>query len=60
MTAPTTTSSTASNKRSEFLAVPDASARLVTVIVSVVVALTFCFGFGNVLPLGLRLRVSAP
>ncbi|MCM3886699.1 hypothetical protein ND747_24155 [Frankia sp. R82] len=35
----------------------DASARLVTVIVGVVVALTFCFGFGNVLALGLRLGV---
>ena len=39
------------------LVVPDASTRLVTVIVGVVVALTFCFGFGNVLALGLRLGV---
>jgi hypothetical protein len=29
----------------------------VTVIVGVVVALTFCFGFGNVFALGLRLGV---
>jgi hypothetical protein len=39
------------------LAVPDTSARIVTVIVGVVVALTFLFGFGNVLALGLRLGV---
>lgn len=31
--------------------------RTVTVIVGIVVALTFCFGFGNVLALGLRLGV---
>ncbi|CAO5184678.1 DUF2637 domain-containing protein [Frankia sp. AiPs1] len=41
----------------EFRVAADASARLVTVIVGVVVALTFCFGFGNVLALGLRLGV---
>lgn len=57
MTAPTSTSSTESNRRSADLAVPDASARLVSVIVGVVVALTFLFGFGNVLALGLRLGV---
>jgi hypothetical protein len=43
--------------RSVHLAVPDTSARIVTVIVGVVVALTFLFGFGNVLALGLRLGV---
>jgi hypothetical protein len=57
VTAPISTSSIESNGRSEPLAVPDASARLVTGIVGVVVALTFCFGFGNVLALGLRLGV---
>ncbi|WP_131770566.1 hypothetical protein, partial [Candidatus Protofrankia californiensis] len=57
MTAPTGTSSTESNKCSQNLAVPDPSARLVTMIVGVVVALTFLFGFGNVLALGLRLGV---
>ncbi|MBL7490722.1 hypothetical protein I6A60_07580 [Frankia sp. AgB1.9] len=57
MTVPTSTSSTESNRRSADLAVPDASARLVSVIVGVVVALTFLFGFGNVLALGLRLGV---
>ena len=44
MTAPLTTSFTESNRRSVDLAVPDASARLVTVIVSVVVMLTFLHG----------------
>ncbi|WP_239309739.1 MULTISPECIES: hypothetical protein [unclassified Frankia] len=57
MTARTSTSSTESNRRSVDLAVPDSSIRLVTVIVGVVVALTFLFGFGNVLALGLRLGV---
>ncbi|OHV40900.1 hypothetical protein BCD49_39180 [Pseudofrankia sp. EUN1h] len=37
--------------------VPDAPVRIVTVIVGIVVVLTFCFGFGNVLALGLRLGV---
>ena len=36
---------------------PDASTRLVTVIVGVVIALTFLFGFGNSFALGLRLGV---
>jgi len=57
VTAPTSTSSTDSNKCSEHLVVSDVPARLVTVIVGVVVGLTFCFGFGNVLALGLRLGV---
>jgi len=57
MSTPTGTSSTGSNKRSAYLAVPDTSARLVAVILGVVVALTFLFGFGNVLTLGLRLGV---
>jgi hypothetical protein len=43
--------------RSVDLAVPETPARLVTVIVGIVVALTFLFGFGNVLALGLRLGV---
>jgi hypothetical protein len=41
---PTVISSTESNIRSADLVVPDASARLMTVIVGVVVALTFLFG----------------
>jgi len=57
VSAPTVTSSTESNRRSVDLVVPGASTRLVTVIVGVVVALTFLFGFGNVLGLGLRLGV---
>ncbi|ONH55468.1 hypothetical protein CcI49_28520 [Frankia sp. CcI49] len=57
MTAPLVTSSTESNRRSAYLAVPDTSTRLVTLIVAMVVALTFLFGFGNVLALGLRLGV---
>ncbi|KLL09512.1 hypothetical protein FrCorBMG51_24415, partial [Protofrankia coriariae] len=57
MTAPTRTSSVESNGCSESRVVPDTSTRLVTVIVGVVVALTFLFGFGNVLALGLRLGV---
>ncbi|WP_232235204.1 MULTISPECIES: hypothetical protein [Frankia] len=39
------------------MAVPETPARLVTVIVGIVVGLTFLFGFGNVLALGLRLGV---
>ncbi|MBL7500969.1 hypothetical protein I6A84_02325 [Frankia sp. CNm7] len=57
MTAPTSTSSIESNRRSVDLVGPDGSTRLVTVIVGVVVTLTFLFGFGNVLALGLRLGV---
>ncbi|KLL09764.1 hypothetical protein [Protofrankia coriariae] len=51
------TSTSGSNRRSVDLAVPETPARLVTVIVGIVVALTFLFGFGNVLALGLRLGV---
>jgi len=54
---PISTSSTESNGRSVDLVGPDGSTRLVTGIVGVVVALTFLFGFGNVLALGLRLGV---
>jgi len=43
--------------RSVNLVVPETPARLVTIIVGIVVALTFLFGFGNVLALGLRLGV---
>ncbi len=43
--------------RSVNLAAPETPARLVTIIVGIVVALTFLFGFGNVLALGLRLGV---
>ncbi|MCM3920135.1 hypothetical protein ND748_00290 [Frankia sp. AiPs1] len=57
MTAAIGTSSFESNKRSESRVVLDGSTRLVTMIVGVVVALTFLFGFGNVLALGLRLGV---
>jgi hypothetical protein len=46
-----------SNKRSEYLAGPETTVTLVTAIVGTVVALTFLFGFGNVLALGLRLGV---
>jgi hypothetical protein len=42
---------------SEPLVGPEAPTRLVTVIAGIVVALTFLFGFGNVLALGLRLGV---
>ncbi len=48
MTTTTGTSSNGSNTRSADLVAPDTSARLVTAIVGVVVALTFLFGFGNV------------
>ncbi|MCM3883065.1 hypothetical protein [Frankia sp. R82] len=57
MTAPTSTSSSESNICPEFRVGLDASARLVTVIVGVVVALTFLFGFGNSFALGVRLGV---
>ncbi len=46
------TSSTEPNTRSAHLVVPDAPVRLVTVIVGIVVGLTFLFGFGNVATLG--------
>lgn len=57
MSTPTGPSSDESNKCSAYLAVPDASVRLVTVIVGVVVALTFLFGLGNVATLGIHLGV---
>ncbi|WP_322755351.1 hypothetical protein [Frankia sp. Cas3] len=57
MSAGSTTSSTESNTRSAHLVVPDAAVRLVTVIVGIVVGLTFLFGFGNVATLGVRLGV---
>jgi hypothetical protein len=41
------------------MAVAGTSTRLMTVIVGIVVALMFCFGFGNVLALGLRLGVPS-
>ncbi len=57
MSAGSTTSSTESNARSEHLVVPDAPVRLVTMIVRIVVGLTFLFAFGNVATLGIRLGV---
>ncbi len=57
MSGEPTTSSTSSNTRSAHLAGPDASVRLVTTIVGIVVGLTFLFGFGNVATLGVRLGV---
>ncbi len=45
-------SSYESNERSAYLAVPDTPVRLVTVIVGVVVGLTFLFGLGYVATLG--------
>lgn len=57
MSAELATSSTDSNTRSEHLAGPEASVRLVTVMVGIVVGLTFLFGFGNVATLGIRLGI---
>lgn len=57
MTAEPATSTADSNTCSEPWVSPEAPTRLVTVIVGIVVALTFLFGFGNVLALGLLLRV---
>lgn len=57
MRTETETSFNGSNKRSEDLAVPETTVTLVTAIVGIVVGLTFLFGFGNVLALGLRLGV---
>ncbi|ABW12976.1 hypothetical protein Franean1_3576 [Parafrankia sp. EAN1pec] len=57
MRAETGTSSNGSNECSADLAVPESTVTLVTVIVGTVVGLTFLFGFGNVLALGLRLGV---
>ncbi|MCK9902620.1 hypothetical protein MXD63_21430 [Frankia sp. Cpl3] len=57
MSAQPTTSLTESNIRSVDLAGPDSAIRLVTVIVGIVVGLTFLFGLGNVATLGVRLGV---
>lgn len=57
MSAGPATSSQESNTCSAHLAVPEASVRLVTMIVGIVVGLTFLFGFGNVATLGIRLGV---
>ncbi|WP_239395511.1 hypothetical protein [Frankia sp. CiP3] len=47
-----------SNARSAHLAVPEASVRLVTVIVGVVVGLTFLFGLGYIATLGVPTSVA--
>ncbi|WP_368672042.1 hypothetical protein [Parafrankia sp. Ea1.12] len=59
MSAQQATSSAESNVRSAHLVGPDAAVRLVTVtmIVGIVVRLTFLFVFGNVATLGIRLGV---
>ncbi len=57
MSARPATSPAGSNTRSVDLAVPGAPVCLVTVIVGIVVGLTFLFAFGNVATLGIRLGV---
>lgn len=57
MSADLATSSSESNTRSAHLAAPETPVRLVTMMVGIVVGLTFLFGFGNVATLGIRLGV---
>ncbi len=57
MSTETGTSPNESNDCSVNLVVPETTVTLVTVIIGTVVGLTFLFGFGNALALGLRLGV---
>ncbi|MEX5712284.1 hypothetical protein AB1484_29380 [Parafrankia sp. FMc6] len=57
MSTQPTTSPIESNTRSVYLAGPNGTARMVTVIAGTVIGLTFLFGLGNVATLGIRLGV---